>query len=261
MQADLIYDVGVNDGSDSQYYLRRAKRVVGIEAHPGLIEELQKRFASEIAEGRYVLLNVAVGERDGEFQFWVCDDHSEWSSFDRRIASRNGARHHEVSVRARPFASILAEHGTPYYCKIDIEGHDRVCLHGVTRQQVAPYISIEMSHRDGGSDFELLAGLGYRWFKIVNQSNFTPAAPGLATLRMPKPIKRRLTDLHRRFTAKPRDGSWVFPIGSSGPFGEDAPGPWLGLPRALRVWRALRDDEGRSIGDWFDIHAKSSGAI
>ena len=26
------------------------------------------------------------------------------------------------------FSQVLAEYGVPHYCKIDIEGHDRLCL-------------------------------------------------------------------------------------------------------------------------------------
>jgi hypothetical protein len=43
---NLIYDVGMNDGNDTAYYLSRGFRVVAIEANPVLVEQLsavQKR--------------------------------------------------------------------------------------------------------------------------------------------------------------------------------------------------------------------------
>ncbi len=73
MQSDLIYDVGVNDGSDTAYYLSRGYRVVGIECSPVMIENLRERFEQEIADGRLVLLNVGVASHNGEMEFWVSD--------------------------------------------------------------------------------------------------------------------------------------------------------------------------------------------
>ena len=50
MQPNLIYDVGVNDGSDTAFYLSRGFRVVGIECSPVMVERLRERFKAEIAE-------------------------------------------------------------------------------------------------------------------------------------------------------------------------------------------------------------------
>ncbi|MFP5330481.1 MAG: hypothetical protein ACLGHC_10170, partial [Alphaproteobacteria bacterium] len=93
-QPDLIFDLGVCNGDDSAYYLYKDYRVVGIEANPLLIPALRRRFEREIRQGRYELLQVGIAEREGEAEFWVCDDHPEWSSFDRSIASRAATRHH-----------------------------------------------------------------------------------------------------------------------------------------------------------------------
>jgi len=45
----LIYDVGMNNGDDSAYYLSLGFRVVAIEANPELVEQAKLRFAREIA--------------------------------------------------------------------------------------------------------------------------------------------------------------------------------------------------------------------
>lgn len=70
MQPDLIYDVGVNDGEDTAYYLSRGFRVVGIECSPVMVEGLRDRFKDEIADGRLVLLNVGVASHNGEMVFF-----------------------------------------------------------------------------------------------------------------------------------------------------------------------------------------------
>lgn len=260
MQSDLIYDVGVNDGSDTAYYLSRGYRVVGIECSPVMIENLRERFEQEIADGRLVLLNVGVASHNGEMEFWVSDQH-EWSSFDRTIASRNGTPHRAVAVQTRRFSEILAEQGIPFFCKIDIEGHDRLCLEGMTKDTAPPYISIEMSHQSGDRDIELLRDLGYDRFKIVSQATLTQPSSLLTTLgyALPKRFARSLQRKVRRLLGAGNQDGWVFKVGSSGPFAEESPGRWHDVKWALRRWRFLHDLDRRyaagGLGDWFDVHA------
>ena len=101
----LIYDVGVNDGADFAYYLSLGFRVLGIEANPALANRLKDRFSREIEEQRYILLNVGIAATEEQLDFWV-SDVSEWSSFNREIASRNNTPHRAVSVPTRRFASV-----------------------------------------------------------------------------------------------------------------------------------------------------------
>src|SRR5215467_12230940 len=125
---DLIYDVGMNNGDDTAYYLSRGYKVVAIEADPALAETVSRRFQREIAAGKLIILNVGVSDEEGEMPFWICDNHPEWNSFDRAIASRDGEPHHQIRIECRSFHSILAEFGTPHYLKLDIEGHELRCL-------------------------------------------------------------------------------------------------------------------------------------
>ncbi len=42
---DLIYGVGLFDGSDTAYYVHRGYTVVGIDANPVMIEKAKNKFA------------------------------------------------------------------------------------------------------------------------------------------------------------------------------------------------------------------------
>lgn len=64
MTADVIYDFGMNNGDDVDYYLRKGMRVVGVEANPELCNLVEKRFAADIKAGRLVVLNVALSEAE-----------------------------------------------------------------------------------------------------------------------------------------------------------------------------------------------------
>jgi FkbM family methyltransferase len=258
---DLIYDVGVNDGSDSAYYLSKGFKVIGIEASPVMIEALRKRFRKEIAEQHYTLLNIGIASSNGTSEFWI-SDVSDWSSFDKKVASRNGTRHQSVLIETREFSTIIEQYGVPFYCKIDIEGNDHFCLSGLTTYTAPPYVSIEMSHQDAGTDLDTLAHLGYKNFKIVSQVTRSQPIPWIVLVsgRLPQFPRRVMNFAIKRTIGALFVSGWKFLPGSSGPFAEDTPGNWQSLDQVRRLWLALKqidEREGtRGLGDWFDIHAK-----
>jgi FkbM family methyltransferase len=260
MDRRLIYDVGVNDGADSAFYLGRGYRVVGVEANPVLAGLLRTRFAAEILQGSFVLLDVAIGADEGEAEFWVSDT-SIWSSLDKQMAAREGRRTRPIVVHTRPFGSIIAEHGVAYYCKVDIEGADRMCLKGLAPETAPQYISVEMSPADAGEDLGLLKALGYTKFKIVGQAARSQPLPWVTSLvyRLPWRLAKLVRDANRRLRGVRSVAGWRFGVNSSGPFAEDTPGPWRTYASALRLWRFLRDIDlrldARGLHDWFDIHA------
>ncbi len=57
---ELIFDIGMNNGEDSAYYLHLGYSVVGIDANPLLTNECTLRFKKEIDEGRMKIINAGV---------------------------------------------------------------------------------------------------------------------------------------------------------------------------------------------------------
>ena len=251
----LIYDLGVENGDDSAYYLHAGFRVVGVEASPVAAERLRARFTDEIRSGRYVLLNVGIADAAGEAPFWVCDGHPPWSSFDRDIASRGGARHHAEIVETRPFCSILEEFGTATYCKIDIEGNDNQCMRDFTRDTKPDYVSVEVI--DGAEQLRLLRNNGYSAFKVISQRSFRQQSATELRVRCAlSPILRRgLSAVGGHLLRYQPDSSWRFRGGSSGPFGEQTEGPWRTFDEALETCRLI-ERIGPHAYDWHDIHAR-----
>src|SRR5215510_12147684 len=139
----------MNNGEDTAYYLRRGFRVVAIEADTRLAKCAAERFRAQISSGQLRILNIGIAAEEGELPFWICETRSEWSSFDRKLASRDGCPPHEIMVPCRRFASVLEEFGVPYYLKVDIEGDEHNLV-------------------------TLMAGTGFKRFKAINQSNLLP---------------------------------------------------------------------------------------
>ena len=51
-QKDLIFDIGMHKGEDTEFYLKKGFRVVAIEADPDLANLCRKRFKEFIDKGR-----------------------------------------------------------------------------------------------------------------------------------------------------------------------------------------------------------------
>lgn len=256
MQPDLIYDVGLHDGVDTGHYLDKGYRVVAIDANPLMVERAATRFAREVEDGRLTLLNVGVHVVRGEIEFHV-SDHDEWSSFDEQAASRLDVRSRPVTVPTRPFAEVLAEHGSPFYLKVDIEQLDHLCLlalREVPAVERPRYVSWEAGFATV-RDLHDMRELGYDSFKFVRQNDHKARFP-----RLFYPERMRVRNgLARRLHLPPP----AFPFGSSGPFGEATDGDWHSYDRAAQLWlrylrRAVKDDfSGWRV--WFDVHARRSG--
>jgi FkbM family methyltransferase len=124
----LVFDVAMNVGMDTAYYLSKGCRVVAVEANPVPCEEARQRFAEALRSGQLVIDNVGVADGAGTATFYVNERNSELSAFDLPVASRGGAPYHAVHVPTVHLRDLLAKHGVPHYLKIDIEGYDGRCL-------------------------------------------------------------------------------------------------------------------------------------
>jgi len=59
---DLIYDVGMCKGEDTDFYLKKGFRVVAFEADPDLVDMNKKRFAKEINDKKLIIVGGAIVE-------------------------------------------------------------------------------------------------------------------------------------------------------------------------------------------------------
>lgn len=256
---DLVYDVGMHDGSDTAYYLHRGFRVVAIEANPLLVEAANTRFEKEIASGRLTVINTAIHSEPGEATFWV-SEMSECSSFNHEAATRHKPAR-PVVVKTEMFDTIIERYGIPYYLKLDIEGMDEACigpLKGRTSRELPRYISLEAQPDGPETSLTFLRKLGYMKFKVIQQAgDFRPMLRYLITRKhkwayLPSRIKHRIL---REKWELPHD--WKFTSYSSGPLPEEAPGDWQSLESLQRDWRRWLPiaEESQWGNAWYDFHA------
>lgn len=274
---NLIFDVGANDGTDTAYYLGLGHSVVAVEADPNLAARLCDRFAVEIAEGRVMVVNVAVTEEDREeVVLYVSKENTE-SSLIREMAERSGDLREQVTVSGRSLCSLFHEYGLPWYCKIDIEGYDAIVVRGMTPCAERPaYISCEAAGHpisevadhpqmllDG---LEALAAQGYRQFKLVDQESLVVLGDDGLYDRLNSwsgRIRAKLDRLGALMTfGRLPERAAVGETGSaSGSFGEQLAGEWVDYHvtrRRMEMHFAhyYHYTKNKLFIFWVDIHAK-----
>src|ERR1700761_7084062 len=127
MDGGLIFDLGMNDGSDTAFYLAKGFSVVGVDAAEDLCGLVRDKYQADIDAGRLIVENLAVTDSEGPVTFYP-NEKSVWGTTRRDWAERNGKLSHEsadtLTVHGVPLEYLLSKHGMPYYLKIDIEGAD-----------------------------------------------------------------------------------------------------------------------------------------
>lgn len=268
---DLIYDIGLHRGQDTEFYLKKGFRVVAFEAEPENVAFCQRRFEREIADGRLTIVEGAITNQKangGDVRFFRNEDHSLWGSACEAWAFRNsvmGTTSEVIRVPAIDLATAIREHGVPHYLKADIVGSETVCLEALMQFENKPdYISIrseKLVFTKLEHEFDLLERLGYSRFKAVKQ-DFE-----CITTELPSTNGRLM---HH------------FEAGSSGPFGEETRGRWKTRKEAIADYRrvfvrywlfgdysyliqthrgrrfiaAVERFTRRSLPGWYDTHAK-----
>ena len=264
MERDLVFDIGVNNGEDTAYYLRRGFRVVGVDANPDMVASCEQRFQNEIRAGRLVLLNVGLAAEEGVTDFFVSEGNGGvWSSIDPAFAERGDLGTHSVTVQARSMRGLMQEYGVPFYLKVDIEGAEHVCLQDIDPTEAPAYVSFE-AHEGRLENLFRLVQAGYTRFKLIDQLTFRQVMPprlhsgdlAAATMsRLAKAQLRRIPGLVRvvhQLRREPRPTGATSAM-SSGPMAEETDGPWRSVEEVAYAW--LYYVRETITSNWYDVHA------
>jgi FkbM family methyltransferase len=284
MNSDLIFDLGLHRGEDTDYYLSKGYRVVAVDADPGLIEQAAQRFGEAVREQRLTLLNCAMAAEEGEADFHLSHE-SAWNSLNKDISARENAAVSTIHVATRRLPDLFREFGVPLYCKIDLEGTDIVCLKTLEGSPELPAsISVEtecLGDNDVVTEVQALetlvqlGKLGYKRFKLVDQRSLAVLGPSDRVYQMKPSIWRRLGKRigvggyahYNLYDLAEKNRSRLdaahghhFPDGATGPFGADLDGEWLDLHSARETLLCHRRDyfrmkDAKNYEFWCDWHA------
>jgi FkbM family methyltransferase len=228
-QPNLIYDVGLHRGEDTDFYLKLGFDVVAFEADPELVAECKIRFQEALACARLRLIEGAIAPPSAgkTVAFYKSTGNSAWGTIEAAWAKRNarlGYTSETIELPKVDIGEAYRSFGIPFYLKIDVEGVDRLVLDGLREFEARPrYVSIESEKVNFAGlrdEMALLRDLGYTRFKPVQQ--FSVAGSAIIITRLDG------TQLEH-----------VFEENASGPFGEDIPQPWLTFEETLKEYESI----------------------
>lgn len=229
--AGLIIDLGMSEGHDTAFYLDKGFRVLGVEADVEMVAHIRHTFARAISSGRLRVLNFAATSTFGDtVEFFKHTTYRGISGLERKPQLHDGYVVERVTTI--DWNTVMAQWGSPYYLKADIQGQEAAFLSGMAGRQDRPeYISVECRSLE---PVQLLFDLGYPFFRLIDQN-----PPG--GFALPDVQTEGLT-IERR--------DWV---DSSGPFGTELPpGDWLSFGELVRAYHHAQGERSRT---WFDCHA------
>lgn len=151
---DLVFDVGAHLGDRSAAFLGLGARVVALEPQPHLARWL-RRLVGDRKE--LTLIESAAGPAPGTAELAVSDATPTVSTLaqgwrtqvqERNPSFRNVRWERRIEVPVTTLDELIAEHGVPRFCKIDVEGFEADVLEGLSQ----PVEALSVEFVSGGLD-------------------------------------------------------------------------------------------------------------
>ncbi len=143
---DLCFDIGAHLGDRTAHFLALGARVVAVEPQPLLMAALKRRFSGN---RRVTLVPAALGATPGRAELAVDPMNLTVATLSPEFVALAGKSHgfrhvrwsERMEVEMTTLDRLIAAHGTPAFCKIDVEGYEHAVLEGLSRP--VPALSLE----------------------------------------------------------------------------------------------------------------------
>jgi FkbM family methyltransferase len=154
---DLIFDIGANHGDKTDIFLKLGARVLAVEPDEACSRNLKERFQKFRLSRRAVSIDTrAVSDQVATEEMLVDGPGSAVNTMSRKWAEslrKNKATfpHGHCGleftrtrlVHTTTLDELMDANGSPFYVKIDVEGHELRVIRGLHRS--VPYLSFEVN--------------------------------------------------------------------------------------------------------------------
>jgi len=174
-RSDLIFDIGANHGTKTDVYLRLGARVIAVEPDELCQEVLKEKFQRyRLAPKPVVIVGKALSDSATKTEMWIDGQGSAVNTLSQKWAETlkaDKARFEHIhsaldfsrrkTVETTTLDQLIAEHGLPFFVKIDVEGYEVCVVRGLNR--TVPFLSFEVNlpefRPEGIECVKLLEGL------------------------------------------------------------------------------------------------------
>ena len=143
---DLCFDIGANLGNRTEIFLELGARVICVEPQELCLKHLNKKYGEN---SEVIIVGNAVSEREGFAELSVCENANTISTMSEKWKkegrfSKDFKWTNTQKVQTTTLDKLIAQYGTPNFCKIDVEGYEYSVLKGLTKP-IIPFISFEFT--------------------------------------------------------------------------------------------------------------------
>jgi FkbM family methyltransferase len=153
-KGDLIFDVGANRGDKTDVFLRLGAKVVAVEPDETCEKVLEGKFLKKrLTKKPLSIVRKAVSDTTSTGTLWVEEPGSALNTLSKKWADT--LEHDDThlgrllsfgickQVDTVSIEDLIATYSSPFYIKIDVEGHESSVVRGMARP--VPYLSFEVN--------------------------------------------------------------------------------------------------------------------
>jgi FkbM family methyltransferase len=156
-KGDLVFDVGANDGTKTDIFLRLGARVISIdpdEVNQSILRDKFQRY--RLVPKRVVIVGKALSDRSATETMWIDGPGSAVNTLSQKWAetlktNKDKFEHahfgldfaRSKTVETTTLEELILAHGLPVFVKIDVEGYEASVIRGL--KHPVPFLSFEMN--------------------------------------------------------------------------------------------------------------------
>jgi FkbM family methyltransferase len=150
----LIFDIGANYGQKTDIFLRVGARVLAVDPDEMNQEALKDKFLRyRLVAKQVTIVGKAVSDKSAVHRLWIDEPGSAKNTLSQKWV--DALRHDEVrfghrlnfaqhkDVESISLEELIMTYGSPFFVKIDVEGHEPHVLRGL--KSPVPYLSFEVN--------------------------------------------------------------------------------------------------------------------